>query len=180
MEIANSKKRWIYILEATLPTIQNVVGKSLENPPIYKIGVFTGYPNSRINSILNDVDDLISIRLVRKFNVQDMVNYYGVSVRGNYVVELNAHQYLKDKNIKFAELEGYNYIPSLKAISEMSGKTEWFVCTEQQAISAVLNGIRYKDSHPQKLMNGQFINFRGCITKYGNKAYTPNYLEVAK
>lgn len=167
--------RFVYILEMVLPKIQNVLGEILENPPIYKIGVFTGYVQSRVNAILNNIDDLTTVRVVRQFNIQDTINYYGVPVRENYIVELNAHQYLKDKNIKFLDLEGYNYIPSLKAISQMSGKTEWFVCSEKQAISSVLNGIRYSRSHPQKLMDNQFINFRGCITKYGRKAFTPSY-----
>ena len=171
----NKDKRFVYILEMVLPKIQNVLGKTLENPPIYKIGVFTGYVQSRVNAILNNIDDLATVRVVRTFNIQDTIYYYGVPVRENYIVELNAHQYLKAKNIKFAELDGYNYIPSLKAIANMSGKTEWFICSEKQAISAVLNGIRYSRSHPQKMMDNQFINFRGCITKYGRKASTPSY-----
>ena len=52
----NREKRFVYILEMVLPKIQNVLGETLENPPIYKIGVFTGYVQSRVNAFLNNID----------------------------------------------------------------------------------------------------------------------------
>ena len=175
--IPNRYKRWVYILEIELPTITYPDGTCLKGFKIYKIGVFTGYVNSRINAILNNINDLVSVRLVRKFQVEGNVSYYGISTRKNYVVELNAHSYLEADNIKWVDLDGMLWIPDLKAISEMSGKTEWFMCTERQAISAVMNGIRYAESNPRKLFDEQVIDFRGCITKY-SKGRKPNYKKI--
>ena len=171
----NKHKRYTYILGIQIPDIENFSGDILRFPELYKVGVFTGYVNSRVNSILNDINDFTTVRIVRKFEINGDIQYFNLpNVRKNYVVELNAHNYLADRNIQWVDFGGWNWIPSLKLISEMSGKTEWFLCTEQQAISAVLHGIRYCETHPQKLLKNQFVNKIGCITKYG-KGKQPNY-----
>ncbi len=153
----NKYKRYVYVLGLQLPTIENFAGENLSFAELFKIGVFTGYVNSRVNSIRGDIDF-----------------YNLLNVRKNYIVELNAHNYLRDKNVKWFDLEGWQCIQGLQEISQMSGKTEWFNCTEQQAIMAVLSGIRYCETHPQKLLPNQFVNWRGCITKIG-KGKVPIY-----
>jgi hypothetical protein len=173
--LKNKYKRYVYVLGLQLPTIENFAGENLSFDELFKIGVFTGYVNSRVNSIRGDIDHCATVRIVKQFNVEGNINFYNLpNVRKNYVVELNAHNYLMDKNVKWFNLEGWQCIQGLQEISQMSGKTEWFNCTEQQAIMAVLSGIRYCETHPQKLLPSQFVNWRGCITKYG-KGKVPIY-----
>ena len=81
MEIATSKKRFVYLLK------MNFLGKDY-----YKIGVFTGYVASRVNQILNDIDHLVSIDIVRTWNIEGKVDHFGYDVQKNYQTELNAHR----------------------------------------------------------------------------------------
>jgi hypothetical protein len=164
--LKNKYKRYVYVLGLQLPTIENFAGENLSFDELFKIGVFTGYVNSRVNSIRGDIDHCATVRIVKQFNVEGNINFYNLpNVR---------HNYLMDKNVKWFNLEGWQCIQGLQEISQMSGKTEWFNCTEQQAIMAVLSGIRYCETHPQKLLPSQFVNWRGCITKYG-KGKVPIY-----
>jgi hypothetical protein len=83
MEIANSKKRFVYLLHM-----------NFMKQDFYKIGVFTGYVASRISKILDDIDHIVPITCVRKWQLEGMTDHFGIPVKKNYQVELNAQHYL--------------------------------------------------------------------------------------
>jgi len=159
MEIANSKKRFVYLLHM-----------NFMKQDFYKIGVFTGYVASRISKILDDIDHIVPITCVRKWQLEGMTNHFGIPVKKNYQVELNAQHYLRKHNVNF-------WFPPF---SKMGGKTEWFTgVSEKQCISAVMSAIRWHESNPAKITNESVITKEGFITKYryGKK---PNYSKVGK
>jgi len=153
MDIANSKKRFVYLLK------MNFLGKDY-----YKIGVFTGYVASRVNQILNDIDHLVSIEVVRTWNIEGKVDHFGYAVQKNYQTELNAHRYLKNKSM-------FWWFPPF---NKMSGKTEWFTdISEEKAIATVLSAIRWADKKPQQLGKDMVITKEGRITKYSDGVVPP-------
>ena len=164
----NKDKRYVYLLKMVCP-LGNVY---------FKVGVFTGYVNSRIAKILEDINHIVPVSCVRKWELNDFVDHFGYKVRQNYQVELNAHKYLKDSSVNFWE-EPLAWIPDFKKFATMSGKTEWFNCTEKQAISAVTNAIRWANHKPAKIKNDMVITEKGFITKY-RKGSKPDYEKIAK
>ena len=163
----NKDKRYVYLLT------MNFLGKDY-----YKVGVFTGYVNSRISKILEDINHIVPIYCVRKWELNNYVDHFGYKVRQNYQVELNAHKYLKDSNVNFSKLP-FSWFPDIDKVAKMSGKTEWFDCTEKQAISAVLNAIQWANLKPAKIKGDMVITEKGFITKY-RKGIKPNYEKIAK
>ena len=163
----NKDKRYVYLLT------MNFLGKDY-----YKVGVFTGYVNSRISKILEDINHIVPVYCVRKWELNNYVNHFGYKVRQNYQVELNAHKYLKDSNVNFSKLP-FSWFPDIDKVAKMSGKTEWFDCTEKQAISAVLNAIQWANLKPAKIKDDMVITEKGFITKY-RKGIKPDYEKIAK
>ena len=161
----NKDKRYVYLLT------MNFLGKDY-----YKVGVFTGYVNSRISKILEDINHIVPVYCVRKWELNDYVNHFGYKVRQNYQVELNAHKYLKDSNVNFSKLP-FSWFPDIDKVAKMSGKTEWFDCTEKQAISAVLNAIQWANQKPAKIKGDMVITEKGFITKY-RKGIKPDYEKI--
>ena len=161
----NKDKRYVYLLT------MNFLDKDY-----YKVGVFTGYVNSRISKILEDINHIVPIYCVRKWELNSYVNHFGYKVRQNYQVELNAHKYLKDSNVNFSKLP-FSWFPDIDKVAKMSGKTEWFDCTEKQAISAVLNAIQWVNQKPAKIKSDMVITEKGFITKY-RKGIKPDYEKI--
>ncbi len=166
--LKNAEKRFVYLLKMVCP-LGNVY---------FKVGVFTGYVASRISKILNDINDIVPVSCVCKWELNDYVDHFGYKVRENYQVELNAHKYLKDYNIDFSE-EPLAWIPDFQNFVKMSGKTEWFNCTEKQAKSAVANAIKYANKKPAKIKGDMVITEKGFITKY-KRGFKPDYEKIAK
>ena len=162
MMLKNKDKRYVYLLK------MNFLGKDY-----FKVGVFTGYVASRISKILDDIDHIVPVSCVRKWELNDYVDHFGYKVRENYQVELNAHKYLKKYNVNFSDLP-FSWFPDINKVSKMSGKTEWFDCTESQAISSVINAIRWANHKPAKIGDDMVITEKGFITKY-KRGFKPNY-----
>jgi len=160
--LKNKDKRYVYLLK------MNFLGKDY-----FKVGVFTGYVNSRIAKILEDINHIVPVYCVRKWELNNFVDHFGYKVRQNYQVELNAHKYLKDSSVNFSKLP-FSWFPDIDKVAKMSGKTEWFDCTEKQAISAVLNAIRWANLKPAKIKGDMVITEKGFITKY-KKGIKPDY-----
>ncbi len=160
----NKDKRYVYLLT------MNFLGKDY-----FKVGVFTGYVNSRISKILEDINHIVPIYCVRKWELNNFVNHFGYKVRQNYQVELNAHKYLKKYNVDFSKLP-FSWFPDVDKVAKMSGKTEWFDCSENQAISAVTNAIQWANHKPAKIKDNMVITEKGFITKY-SKGIKPDYKE---
>ena len=66
----NKDKRYVYLLT------MNFLGKDY-----FKVGVFTGYVNSRISKILEDINHIVPIYCVRKWELNNFVILF---VRSSY------------------------------------------------------------------------------------------------
>ena len=165
MMLKNAEKRFVYLLK------MNFLGKDY-----FKVGVFTGYVASRISKILDDIDHIVPVSCVCKWELNDYVDHFGYKVRENYQVELNAHKYLKKYNVNFSDLP-FSWFPDINKVSKMSGKTEWFNCTEKQAKSAVANAIKYANKKPAKIKGDMVITEKGFITKY-KRGFKPDYEKI--
>ena len=98
----NKDKRFVYLLK------MNFLAKDY-----FKVGVFTGYVNSRISKILDDINHIVPVSCVRKWELNDFVDHFGYKVRENYQVELNAHKYLKKYNVNFSDLFSISFTLTL-------------------------------------------------------------------
>jgi hypothetical protein len=71
--------------------------------------------------------------------------------------------------VDFSKLP-FSWFPDVDKVAKMSGKTEWFDCSENQAISAVTNAIQWANHKPAKIKDNMVITEKGFITKY-SKGY---------
>ena len=141
-EIKNNKKRWLYVLEIPI-----MIGYT----PI-KIGVFTGYIASRIATMLDQLDHMFSISLIRAYELNGEIEYNGEKVWLNYAVENQVHSYLDEFRVTLP--------------LNFAGKTECFVGTSQNKVfSAIANAIQWVEKKPRPIPKDAKI-VEGRITKY--------------
>jgi hypothetical protein len=141
----NKERRWLYVLEIPI-----MFGYSP-----FKIGVYTGYVASRIGTMLNQLNHMFSIRLIRAYELEGKIEYNGQKVWLNYAVENQVHSYLN----KFRVTLPFNF----------AGKTECFVGLSQDKVfSAIANAIQWAEKKPRPIPKDAKI-IDGRITKYFEK-----------
>ena len=141
-EIKNNEKRWLYVLEIPI-----MIGYT----PI-KIGVFTGYIASRIGTMLNQLDHMFSISLIRAYELNGEIEYNGEKVWFNYAVENQVFSYLAPFRVTLP----FNF----------AGKTECFVGVSQNKVfSAIANAIQWAEKKPRPIPENHKI-IDGRITPY--------------